>query len=48
MQQMMDKIKKMAVQTRRNIAEMMEQTEKDIVNRQISQETMKRQARYHY
>ncbi len=44
MQQMMDKIKKEGGSNPGgNIAEMMEQTEKDIVNRQISQETMKRQ-----
>lgn len=44
MQQMMDKIKKDGGSNQGgNIAEMMEQTEKDIVNRQISQETMKRQ-----
>lgn len=44
MQQMMDKIKKDGGSNPGgNIAEMMEQTEKDIVNRQISQETMKRQ-----
>ncbi len=44
MQQMMDKIKKEGGSSPGgNIADMMEQTEKDIVNRQISQETMKRQ-----
>jgi hypothetical protein len=44
MQQMMDKIKKEGGSNPGgNIADMMEQTEKDIVNRQISQETMKRQ-----
>jgi hypothetical protein len=44
MQQMMDKIKKEGGSNPGgNIAEMMEQTEKDIVNRQITQETMKRQ-----
>ena len=44
MQQMMDKIKKDGGSNPGgNIAEMMEQTEKDIVNRQITQETMKRQ-----
>jgi hypothetical protein len=44
MQQMMDKIKKDGGSNPGgNIADMMEQTEKDIVNRQISQETMKRQ-----
>ena len=44
MQQMMDKIKKDGgTNPGGNIAEMMEQTEKDIVNRQITQETMKRQ-----
>lgn len=44
MQQMLDKIKKEGGSNPGgNIAEMMEQTEKDIVNRQITQETMKRQ-----
>ncbi|MBL7935717.1 MAG: hypothetical protein JNM51_07900, partial [Bacteroidia bacterium] len=44
MQQMMDKIKKEGGSNPGgNIAEMMEQTERDIVNRQITQETMKRQ-----
>ncbi len=44
MQQMMDKIKKDGGQNPGgNIAEMMEQTETDIVNKRISQETMKRQ-----
>lgn len=44
MQQMMDKIKKDGGSNPGgNIAEMMEQTERDIVNRQITQETMKRQ-----
>lgn len=44
MQQMMDKIKKEGGSNPGgNIADMMEQTEKDIVNRQITQETMKRQ-----
>ena len=44
MQQMMDKIKKDGGSNPGgNIAEMMEQTEKDIVNRAITQETMKRQ-----
>ncbi|MES2566252.1 MAG: hypothetical protein V4565_05265 [Bacteroidota bacterium] len=44
MQQMMDKIKKEGgSDPGGNVAEMMEQTEKDIVNRQITQETMKRQ-----
>ena len=44
MQQMMDKIKKDGGSNPGgNIADMMEQTEKDIVNRQITQETMKRQ-----
>lgn len=44
MQQMMDKIKKEGGSNPGgNIAEMMEETEKDIVNRQITQETMKRQ-----
>ncbi|MBC7695913.1 MAG: hypothetical protein H7141_10770 [Burkholderiales bacterium] len=44
MQQMMDKIKKDGGSNPGgNIAELMEQTEKDIVNRQITQETMKRQ-----
>ena len=44
MQQMLDKIKKDGGSNPGgNLAEMMEQTEKDIVNRQITQETMKRQ-----
>ena len=44
MQQMMDKIKKDGGSNPGgNIADMMEQTEIDIVNRQITQETMKRQ-----
>lgn len=44
MQQMLDKIKKEGGNNSGgNIAEMMEQTEKDIVNKQISQETMRRQ-----
>ena len=44
MQQMMDKIKKDGGSNPGgNIAEMMEQTEKDIVNKAITQETMKRQ-----
>ena len=44
MQQMLDKIKKEGGSNPgSNIADMMEQTEKDIVNRQITQETMKRQ-----
>ncbi len=44
MQQMMDKIKKEGgANPGGNIAEMMEQTEKDIVNKAITQETMKRQ-----
>jgi hypothetical protein len=44
MQQMMDKIKKEGGSNPGgNIAEMMEETERDIVNRQITQETMKRQ-----
>ncbi len=44
MQQMLEKIKKEGGSNPGgNIAEMMEQTEKDIVNRQITQETMKRQ-----
>ncbi|MDF2450352.1 MAG: hypothetical protein K0R26_2856 [Bacteroidota bacterium] len=44
MQQMMDKIKKEGGSNPGgNVAELMEQTEKDIVNRQITQETMKRQ-----
>lgn len=44
MQQMMDKIKKDGGSNPGgNIADMMEQTERDIVNRQITQETMKRQ-----
>ncbi len=44
MQQIMDKIKKDGGSNPGgNIADMMEQTENDIVNRQITQETMKRQ-----
>ncbi len=44
MQEMMDKIKKDGGSNPGgNIADMMEQTERDIVNRQITQETMKRQ-----
>jgi hypothetical protein len=44
MQQMLDKIKKEGGNNPGgNLAEMMEQTERDIVNRQITQETMKRQ-----
>ncbi len=44
MQQMMDKIKKDGGSNPGgNIADMMEQTEKDIVNKAITQETMKRQ-----
>ncbi len=44
MQQMMDKIKKDGGSNPGgNLADLMEQTEKDIVNRQITQETMKRQ-----
>ena len=44
MQQMLDKIKKEGGSNPGgNLADMMEQTEKDIVNRQITQETMKRQ-----
>jgi hypothetical protein len=44
MQQMMDKIKKEGGSNPGgNITDLMEQTEKDIVNRQITQETMKRQ-----
>ena len=44
MQQMMDKIKKDGGSNPGgNIADMMEQTEADIVNRRITQETMKRQ-----
>ncbi len=44
MQQMMDKIKKDGGSNPGgNITQMMEETEKDIVNRQITQETMKRQ-----
>ncbi len=44
MQQMLDKIKKDGGNNPGgNLAEMMEQTERDIVNRQITQETMKRQ-----
>jgi hypothetical protein len=44
MQQMMDKIKKDGGNNPGgNLTDLMEQTEKDIVNRQITQETMKRQ-----
>lgn len=44
MQQMLDKIKKDGGNSPGgNLADMMEQTERDIVNRQITQETMKRQ-----
>jgi hypothetical protein len=44
MQQMLDKIKKEGGNNPGgNIADMMEQTERDIVNKQITQETMKRQ-----
>lgn len=44
MQQMMDKIKKEGGSNPGgNLTDLMEQTEKDIVNRQITQETMKRQ-----
>ena len=44
MQQMMDKIKKEGGNNPGgNLADLMEQTERDIVNRQITQETMKRQ-----
>jgi len=44
MQQMLDKIKKDgSANPGGNITDLMEQTEKDIVNRQITQETMKRQ-----
>ncbi len=43
MQQMMDKLKNKGSNPGGEIADMMEQTEKDIVNRQITQETMRRQ-----
>ncbi len=43
MQALTDKIKNKGSNPGGNIAEMMEQTEKDIVNKQISNETMKRQ-----
>ncbi len=44
MQQMMDKIKKEGgANPGSNITDLMEQTEKDIVNKQITQETLKRQ-----
>jgi len=44
MQQMMEKIKKEGgANPGGNLTDLMEQTEKDIVNRQITQETMKRQ-----
>jgi hypothetical protein len=42
-QQMMDQMKNKGQNPGGNIAEMMEQTEKDIVNKQLTQETMKRQ-----
>ncbi len=43
MQQMMDKLKNKGKNPGGEIADLMEQTEKDIVNRQITQETMRRQ-----
>lgn len=43
MQQMMDKLKNKGSNPGGEIADLMEQTEKDIVNRQITQETMRRQ-----
>lgn len=43
MQSMMDKLKNKGKNPGGNIADMMEQTEKDIVNKQITNETMKRQ-----
>jgi len=43
MQAMMDKLKNKGKNPGGDIADMMEQTEKDIVNKQISNETMKRQ-----
>jgi hypothetical protein len=43
MQAMMEKLKNKGKNPGGDIADMMEQTEKDIVNKQISNETMKRQ-----
>lgn len=43
LQQMMDQMKNKGQNPGGNLAEMMEQTEKDIVNKQITNETMKRQ-----
>lgn len=43
MQQMMEQIKKQGGNPGGNMADLMEQTEKDLVNKQITQETMKRQ-----
>jgi hypothetical protein len=43
LQQMMDQMKNKGQNPGGNLADMMEQTEKDIVNKSITQETMKRQ-----
>jgi hypothetical protein len=43
MQEMMDKIKNKGKNPGGNLADLMEQTEKDLVNKQISNETMRRQ-----
>jgi len=43
MQQMMDKLKNKGSNPGGNIADLMEQTEKDLVNKQLTNETMKRQ-----
>ncbi|MDX2173344.1 MAG: DUF4175 family protein [Bacteroidota bacterium] len=43
MQQLMDKIKNKGSNPGGNIADLMEQTEKDLVNKQLTNETMKRQ-----
>lgn len=43
MQQMMDKIKNKGSTPGGNIADLMEQTEKDLVNKQLTNETLKRQ-----
>ena len=43
MQQMMDKLKNKGKNPGGDIADLMEQTEKDLVNKQLTNETMKRQ-----
>ncbi len=43
MQQLMDKLKNKGSNPGGNLADMMEQTEKDLVNKQLTNETMKRQ-----